>query len=126
MVIVDSNVWMHFLRSPGTPVGQQMRRLLNADEVAVVGVVIAEVLQGARSEREFTDLLSRLEPQAYVEEGKQTWVRVGELSMQLRAQGRLVPLTDLVIAAQALEHRLPVWTLDQHFSRIPGVELYQG
>ena len=125
-MIVDSTVWIHFLRTPITPVGQEMKRLLENGEVGVVGVVLAEVLQGARGEREYSRLLPLIGAQTYVEDGKQTWIRVGELSLQLKARGRLVPITDLAIAAVALEDDLEVYTLDDHFQRIPGLRLHQA
>jgi tRNA(fMet)-specific endonuclease VapC len=41
----------------------------------------------------------------------------------LRSKGRPIPSNDLWIAAQALEHRLPLLTLDQHFKEVGGLEL---
>lgn len=44
MVVVDSSVWIHYLRTPDSPVGRELARLLEADEVAIRGVILAEVL----------------------------------------------------------------------------------
>lgn len=124
MVIVDSTVWTHYLRTPETPIGHGLLRLLEADQVVMVGVVLAEVLQGARGEREFRQLRSWLEVLPYLEVTQETWAGAGELSMHLRAEGRLTPLTDLLIAALALEGDHHVYTLDEHFQRVPGLRLY--
>lgn len=42
----------------------------------------------------------------------------------LRSQGLLIPDNDLWIAATALAHDLTLVSRDQHFSRVPGLELY--
>ena len=41
-------------------------------------------------------------------------------------EGRLTPLTDLLIAALALEGEHQVFTLDDHFQRVPGLRLYEA
>ncbi len=46
--------------------------------------------------------------------------------MQLRGQGRLIPLTDLIIASLALEGDHQVFTLDEHFQRVPGLKLHEA
>ena len=126
MVIVDSNVWIHWLRMPNTDVGREFVRLLDSHQVSMAGVVLAEVLQGARREPEFDRLRTLLAALPYLETTKQTWARAGELAMQLRGQGRLIPLTDLVIAALALEGDHQVFTLDEHFQRVPELKLYEA
>ena len=126
MVIVDSDVWITYLRRPNARAGRELASLLEKREATMVGVVMAEVLQGARSPQEFGELLRLLEQLPYLEAGKAAWVRAGELSRQLRGQGRPIPLTDLLIAALALEHGCAVYTLDEHFRRIPGVALHKG
>ena len=125
MVIVDSNVWIHWLRTPNTDVGREFVRLLDSHQVSMAGVVLAEVLQGARREPEFDRLRTLLAALPYVETTKRTWVRAGELAMQLRSEGRLIPLTDLVIASLAMEGGHQVFTLDEHFQRVPGLKLYE-
>ena len=126
MVIVDSNVWIHWLRTPHTDIGRELVRLLDSHQVSMAGVVLAEVLQGARGEPEFDRLRTLLAALPYLETTKQTWARAGELAMQLRGQGRLIPLTDLVIAALALEGDHQVFTLDEHFQRVPELKLYEA
>ena len=46
-----------------------------------------------------------------------------QLREDLRSKGRPIPANDLWISAQALEHRLPLLSLDQHFKEIEGLEL---
>ena len=124
MVIVDSNIWIRYLRYPDSESGSALQTLLDADQVLMTGVVLAEVLQGARAEREYGALLTRLTALPYREMSKQTWVSAGRIALRLRMQGRLTPLTDLSIAALALEGDHEVFSLDGHFDRISELKRY--
>ncbi len=124
MVIVDTSVWLEFLKKGSPSVISEMNLLRAKGEVAVVGVVMAELLQGVRDQKEmaqFTDWLTAL---PYLGETQATWARVGGLSFQLRQRGLILSLLDLVIAALALEHGCAVYTMDEHFRRIPGLKLH--
>ena len=124
MVIADSNIWIHYLRNPQSEVGSTLQELLDADRVLMTDVVLAEVLQGARTEREFEILLSQLRALPYQEMSKDTWVSAGRIGLELRMADGLIPLTDLAIAALALEYDHEVCTLDGHFDRVAGLKRY--
>ena len=49
--------------------------------------------------------------------------RYGTLKQQLALAGTPIPENDLWIAAQAVEHGLPLATRDAHFARVPGLEV---
>ena len=124
MVVVDSNIWINYLRSPGSPTGTALQSLLNENRVLMTGPVLEEVLQGAQGEAEFAVLQPRLESIPYVEPSQRTWAAAGSLSMKLRGSGQITPLTDLLIAAVALEGDHELFTLDSHFRRVPNLMLY--
>ena len=125
MVIVDTSVWVHFFRSRGSPEHREVDRLLTREEVVMVGPIMAEILQGARSIEEFDQLRIRLAALPYVEATLETWSRSGALSYQLRQQGNPVGLVDLLISALALEHGHQIYSRDEHFERVPALKLYE-
>lgn len=100
--------------------------LIDADEVALVGVVLAELLQGCRTPSERTTLSESLLALLYFEVAQTTWLRTGDLSAQLLRKGVTLPLSDLLIAALAIEHDCRVYSLDTHFKKIPGLRLYEA
>ena len=57
---------------------------------------------------------------------RQTWVSAGRIGLQLRVTDGLIPLTDLAIAALALEYDHEVYTLDGHFDRVTESEALPG
>ena len=52
-----------------------------------------------------------------------TWVSAAKLSSELRKKGITLPMSDIIIAAVALEHNVTIMTVDQHFQQIPGLSL---
>ena len=126
MVIVDTSIWVQYLRVPGSVEHEELDRLLDERQAALVGPVIAEVLQGARSAQEFQELHALLFHLPYVEDAYEAWLLVGTLSHQLRQRGQPVGIVDLLIGALALEYGCAIYTLDEHFQRIPGLVLHEA
>jgi hypothetical protein len=125
VIVVDSNVWIDYLRRTDSDPGRQLDEFLGRGEVLLTGVVLAEILQGTTGERDLDRLEVSLEAATYVEVGRPAWVRAGRLSRELRSSGQTLPLTDLVVAAVALEGDYELFTFDPDFQRIPGLRLYE-
>jgi predicted nucleic acid-binding protein len=124
MVIADTSVWIPFFNRPDSPEKAALDLLIDADEVSLVGVVLAELLQGCRTPSERNTLSEALLALRYYEVTPSTWQRTGDLSTQLLRKGITLPLSDLIVAALAIEHDCRVYSLDAHFKKIPGVQLY--
>lgn len=61
MIVVDSSVWVEYLRATGSPADRTLTRLLQADaELAGTEVVVLELLAGATSVRQARNLRSML------------------------------------------------------------------
>jgi predicted nucleic acid-binding protein len=124
MVIADTSVWIPFFNRPDSREKATLDILIDAEDIAVVGVVLAELLQGCRTESERNALSDGLTALPYYEVTRSTWSRAGDLSAQLQRRGVTLPLSDLVIAAVAFERACQVYSLDTHFKKIPGLRLY--
>ena len=125
MVIADTSVWIDFQRSPDSEVGRELDRLLARNEVVMVGPTLTEILQGSRSDAELEFFASRLTALSFLEAKQETWVSAGKLNQQLRQQGKLLALGDLMIATLALEYNLPVYSLNGDFDRVPGLQRHR-
>ncbi len=124
-VLIDTSVWIDFFRK-NSPAGDTVVELLSKGLVWVAGIVLFELVQGAKSETEKARIVSRLSGLHYVEMSVPLWQKAGELAMLLKKNGLNLPISDILLAAVALEHNLPVFTLDKHFESIPGVNLYEA
>ena len=84
--------------------------------VNVCEVVVAEILQGAVDEREWTKLAGELGALVCLSmEG--VGERAGQLALQLRRRGLSIPTTDLLIVATAQMHKAALLHRDQHLTR---------
>lgn len=124
MVIADTSVWIPFFNRPDSPEKTALDLLIDADEVALVGVVLAELLQGCRTPAERDTLSDALLALPYYEATQSTWLKTGDLSATLLRKGVTLPLSDLIIAAVAIEQDCRIYSLDAHFKKIPGLPLY--
>jgi predicted nucleic acid-binding protein len=125
VVVADTSVWIPFFTDPGSVEKHAIDALIDERELALAGVVLAELLQGCRTPKESQDILDTVTALDFLETTRSVWQGAGDLSASLRRKGITIPLTDLIIAALALEHDCQVYTLDPHFEKIPGLSLYQ-
>jgi len=64
MILVDSSVWIDFLRGRPTSQAVKLKTILGTQRIGVGDLIMAEVLQGCLDHREFSDtlrLMSRLD-----------------------------------------------------------------
>ena len=123
-ILADTSVWIEFFKSQSA-FGKKLETLIMKNSVWVCGVVLFELVQGVRSEEEKEKILDALSDLEYAEMTRQLWQKTAGLSAALKKKGLNLPLSDILIAAVAIEHNLKIFTLDKHFAQIPGVKLYQ-
>lgn len=122
-VIVDTSIWIAYLKG-STPYASAVERLVLEERAMTTGLILAELLQGVKSERESQVIIEVFGGLPTLEVTTELWRFAGQLAHSMRRTGVTVPLTDVALAALARSHRLLVYSLDKHFGQIPGVELY--
>ncbi len=125
MVVADTSVWIPYFNQPDSQERAILDALIQHDNLALVGIVVAELLQGCRSAKEAAALVETLSALPFIEMTFPAWRRAGEISSSLRRRGVTLPLSDLIIAGLALHQECAVFTLDPHFRKIPGLRLYR-
>ena len=75
-------------------------------------------MQGTRTKKEYTEILSDLSALYYFEVNKKIWERASQLGFDLRRKGKTIPSTDLLIASVALYYDLTLLHSDNHFEQI--------
>jgi len=122
-ILPDTCAWIDFFKGTPSALARLLDEALRGDAaVFVCGPVIYELIQGVRSEKEETILLSAVEGLERPEMTETTWVRAGRLSASLRKKGVTLPYSDILIAAIALENDLTILTVDKHFAQIPDLK----
>lgn len=126
MYLVDTSAWIEYTRPRPRRIGLLLRDLLEADSaVFVAGIVVQELLQGARDELDCGRLQKWLKPQRRVapRDGFATFAEAGQLYARCRWRG-LTPRSsnDCLIAQLAIEHDLVLVHNDSDFEKIAKVE----
>jgi len=100
VILVDSSVWIDYFNGRATPEADLLDRLLGAERLLIGDLIFAEVLQGFRSESDFSRvlrLLGTLEFSPMV--GREIAILAAQNYRRLRARGVTVRKTiDALIA----------------------------
>lgn len=119
-VIADTCIWVEFFRTK-SETSNCLRDLISNNLVAGVGIIIAELLQGIKTNKEHEIVLDVFNTIEYLEITKDIWIEAGMLSRKLRSQGKTIPLSDITIACCAKKHQYQVFTIDNHFHAIQDI-----
>ena len=120
----DTTAWIALRRGRPAAVAS-VRRLLRRGTLAVCDPVALELLRGARNVRELNALRAGLALLPACAVAPSSWTRAQDvlegLARHRGGRHRGVPPMDLLIAAVAHEHGLPVLHDDGHFDLIAEV-----
>lgn len=122
-VVIDTSMWIAYFKG-SAPYASVVERLVLEERAVTTGLILAELLQGVKSEREIRMIIEVFAGLPTLEITTELWRSAGQMAHTMRRQGVTIPLTDMALAALARSYRLPVYSLDKHFAHIPGVELY--
>lgn len=120
LVLVDTSVWIQVLgKEPPQALAEEVRRAILERRAATTGMVMLELLSGARTERDYHELSQDLRALHYLPT-EEAWPEAWHLSFRLRRHGVTVPSADVLIAAVAVAHRCTLLHADEHFTMIAG------
>jgi len=120
-VLVDTSVWVQFFRAGQTPEALHLDDLLQTRAVRTCAPIRAEVLSGARTDRERGQLRELFQAVPVLDLPADLWDRVEDARFALARKGHQASLIDLMIAWTAASHRTPLWTLDDDFSAVQRI-----
>ena len=120
-VLVDSSIWISFFKGAKgeEQIAAALDYLLAGDEAVINEAIKSEVLPAMAVRNEDVTAIEaiRLSPMNI------DWTAVRELQIKCLKHGiNKVGLIDLIIARQAIDLDLPLFTLDKHFSLIAKIE----
>jgi len=116
-VLVDTSVWIEFFRKQ-EPCFSVVTRLIDEEQVCCTGIILAELMQGAKSDKELAVLADFPHVFEFLPETPELWAAAGRLSFNLRRSGHTIGLADCFIAAAAAQAGVPLATLDAHFEKV--------
>ena len=117
MTLVDTTVWIDFFKGHDTPQVRHLESLIGADEdICICGVILTEVLQGVREDKDYGAVSTRFEAFIYLPMSQKTFRKAAELYRSLRKKGVTIRnAVDCMIAAVAIEHDISLLHNDRDF-----------
>lgn len=110
MILVDSSVWVDYFNGQLTRETDFLDSLLGTEPVAIGDLILAEVLQGFRSDSDYEaakEMLASLT--TYDLLGASLAIKTADNYRALRKRGITVrKTTDAIIATFCIEHRTPL------------------
>ena len=116
MVLADSNIMIEYFRSRDS----ELARKIDTMDIALCGVVRAEIIHGARTEQEINNYLAAFNTFVKPANDDYDWEGAGFILQTMRSNGFQIPFADAVIAFIAMKYDIPLWTRDTHFLLIQG------
>ena len=117
MILVDSSVWIDYLRGVETKQTDRLDGMLGLEPLAVGDLILTEVLQGTTSDKDFKDVLKLLEGLDVVPLGGQAVaVQAARHFRALREKGITVRKTiDCIIATRCIMDGMTLLHSDRDF-----------
>ena len=122
-ILIDTSAWIEYFRNQSPDFVGFVAEIVKTREICVPRIVLAELMQGAKSEKELSVIAEFMDAFNIIDQTDQTWIKAGKLSHELRRKGKNVNLTDCYIAVIAQENNCAIFTLDRHFK---GIRQYAG
>ena len=124
MIILDTSVWIEFLKS-SSEYFQITAKLLEDQKVLAVECIFAELLQGAKNKRERDIIKNYWEnlPKA-AQDG--LWIEAGIFSSENKILSKVLGIIKLVIFLAGRKNKAQIWSLDKKLnSLLSEKEAYQ-
>lgn len=111
MVLIDTSVWIEFLRG-NEQYFIQVSELLESGNVHSIEPIFAELLQGANNKREI-EIIDAYWNNINNYNEKGLWIESGKLSYEKKLFSKGVGIIDAMIISYAVKYNIKIWSLDK-------------
>ena len=102
MFLLDSSLWVEYFRPKGSrKIKERLREVLQKEEAVCCGIVVVEILRGAKNEKDFQSLQDALMSLPQIPIDDDVIERASRWGFLLDRKGKFASTTDLIIAASA-------------------------
>jgi predicted nucleic acid-binding protein len=118
MKLVDTSSWVEYLRDRESGAGDSVEVLVLSGEAAWCDMTLVELWHGVRGSREKRELAEMENEIERMPVDAAVWRLASKLALRCREKGITVPVSDIVIAACAVTHKMELEHCDKHFDDI--------
>jgi len=115
---IDTSVWIPYFREGGSEHGDFIDELIDDNRVHINGIVLAELLTGARRSAELDQMTSALAGLKFVPSDLASSESAGRSGFALKKKGISIPLSDIIIATNCIDHGLVLIEADRRYAAI--------
>ena len=117
MILADSSVWIAFFNDAASPQADILEQYLLRHEVLTADLILMEVLQGCRHDRQYQAVLVGMSELLCMElGGREMAIAAAENYRRLRKRGVTVRKSvDVLIATWCIENNVPLLHVDRDF-----------
>lgn len=117
-VLIDTSVWIDYFKGNDANFHKKVDKALTQSHIHIPGVVLAELIQGAKSEKEIAVIEDFIEAFHIIDQKEDTWLKAGRLSFSMKRKGITAHIVDCYIAVIANENGCSIFSVDEHFKSI--------
>jgi predicted nucleic acid-binding protein len=120
VILVDTSVFIDFFNGKRSKQSEMLvESVENSEDICTCGLIITEILQGIRSDKEYDGIKNILSGLLYLPVTKNMFIRAASLYRTIRKDGKTIrsPI-DCILASLCLEHEVDLLHNDKDFSII--------
>ncbi len=120
MILVDTSIWIDFFHHNSEKAYViKLKEMMSYEEIAICDVILMEILQGIRDEKQHQLIKDYLLYLPCLEINQTTYLTAAQIYRDLRIRGITIRKSiDCIIAAVALQHQCELLHNDRDFEMI--------
>ncbi len=118
--LIDTTIWVLYFKGE-RQLEDEIKSLILKERAATCEIVILEVLRGARSQREYSQLHADFAALPAFKITNIIWEKSYRVGFKLRRRGINVPLADILIATVGSHYNCLLLHRDKHFPLMKGI-----
>ena len=118
-ILMDTSAWIWSFKSGGAPpILEQIKANIASGLIVTSPLIILELMQGCRTQKEKDLLQIRLESLEQLVMTNEVWDKSYRIAFQSRRNGLTIPTVDILIASLCLVNRCKLLHCDRHFGLV--------
>jgi len=116
--LVDTTVWVKYLRGLDASLKGRISSLVLEERVFTSEIIIMEILRGAKFDKEYNMLYQDFLALPQLAIDHDVWEMAWKTAYELRKIGVNIPMVDIIISAVAMHYKCILMHSDKHFNLI--------
>ncbi len=113
--LVDTTIWVKYLRGWDASLKDSITTLVLEGKVFTSEIIIMEILRGAKSDKEYNMLYKDFLALPQLIINHEVWEMSWKIAYKLRRSGINIPMADIIISATAVHYKCTLMHFDNHF-----------